>query len=564
MRAYTLPPQTRTLRCRLGCPAARKLIRRHVPARRRHAHGGGGGAVRRANTLVGGSGGAAAAAAADDGNAVELHAVLCGTTGSTSSPWRCSRWRPRRACTAASATPAWCAASSARRRRLIAGEVAALFGDYGLVQELMLGSARGLAALDMRRDLLHWEQALKLATALRPGWSRRCSQASTTAPPPPPPPRSCAPPAPPAPHSCSPLVPPASHAAAWRRSAALAQAAAAGDSGGGGSSGGGGGGGGSYGVRLLRECAAILEDMRHRAEAAALWEASERALAIYLAARNMLQAAALAPKVTLNRRSCEAAGQWGAAAAAHERARDHGQRRAPVPRPTGPLAAYCSVTQRVHGALKVCGVFDACALLQQQPAKSAPCGNSTALQHSRSFIKATLQLARWRRSSARACAVAAAAVVTRRRRRRRGRCLADALRVARYYKVQGDLGTAKQHYAACGQHRRGLQLGEAEVAAAIDVVGRMRNDMLMHTLIDYLMGETGGVLKDPNHIYHLYLALDNYQHVTKLAIMIAIQEQDVRNNCEAHAVLYQAIRRLEDQRARVPQALRHPCLLLHS
>eukprot|EP00965_Chrysotila_dentata_P057542 1908813-Pleurochrysis_carterae.AAC.1 len=55
-----------------------------------------------------------------------------------------------------------------------------------------------------------------------------------------------------------------------------------------------------------------------------------------------------------------------------------------------------------------------------------------------------------------------------------------------------------------------LQCGERAVNQAIEVVGRARNDMLTHTLIDFLMGETDGVPKDPNFIFKLYMALGNY------------------------------------------------------
>ena len=45
------------------------------------------------------------------------------------------------------------------------------------------------------------------------------------------------------------------------------------------------------------------------------------------------------------------------------------------------------------------------------------------------------------------------------------------------------------------------------------MVGKARNDMLTHTLIDFLMGETDGVPKDPNYIYRLYMALGSYSQV---------------------------------------------------
>ncbi|KAG5180605.1 hypothetical protein JKP88DRAFT_246715 [Tribonema minus] len=145
--------------------------------------------------------------------------------------------------------------------------------------------------------------------------------------------------------------------------------------------------------------------------------------------------------------------------------------------------------------------------------------------------------------------------------------------LARYYEAQGDLVAEGRHYAPCGQHHCGLKLllqcGEAEVAAAIDVVGHARNNMLTHTLSEYLMGETDGAPKYPNHIYRLYLVLGKYQQAAKTAIVIARQQQARAhaiccNDRAAPAILSEAIRRLDDQRARVLQALWRLFLLLHS
>merc|ERR1719316_764619 len=49
---------------------------------------------------------------------------------------------------------------------LLAGHLALIFDDHAGAQDHFLQSTRPLAALDMRRDLLHWEQALKLAKSL--------------------------------------------------------------------------------------------------------------------------------------------------------------------------------------------------------------------------------------------------------------------------------------------------------------------------------------------------------------------------------------------------------------
>jgi WD repeat-containing protein 19 len=51
-------------------------------------------------------------------------------------------------------------------KNLLAGHIAMLFADYTQAQELFLTSSQPVTALEMRRDLLHWDQALKLARTL--------------------------------------------------------------------------------------------------------------------------------------------------------------------------------------------------------------------------------------------------------------------------------------------------------------------------------------------------------------------------------------------------------------
>ena len=51
-------------------------------------------------------------------------------------------------------------------RDLLAGHIALLFCDYERAQELFLLSTAPSAAVAMRRDLLQWDQALKIAKAL--------------------------------------------------------------------------------------------------------------------------------------------------------------------------------------------------------------------------------------------------------------------------------------------------------------------------------------------------------------------------------------------------------------
>merc|ERR1719399_2737801 len=50
----------------------------------------------------------------------------------------------------------------------LAASIVTLFDDYHHAQELFLQSSRPIAALELRRDLLQWDHALKLAQQLAP------------------------------------------------------------------------------------------------------------------------------------------------------------------------------------------------------------------------------------------------------------------------------------------------------------------------------------------------------------------------------------------------------------
>jgi WD repeat-containing protein 19 len=144
----------------------------------------------------------------------------------------------------------------------------------------------------------------------------------------------------------------------------------------------------------------------------------------------------------------------------------------------------------------------------------------------------------------------------------------DALEVAHYYETQNDLGKAGQFYSMCGQYNRALKLflqcGDKEVDRAIEVVGKARNDMLTHMLIDFLMGETDGQPKDPDYVYRLYMALGNFSEASKTAIIIAQQEQSDGDYARAHKILYNTIHELEQRDTYVPQQLRQMFVVLHS
>lgn len=52
--------------------------------------------------------------------------------------------------------------------KLLAGYLAMFMDEYDLAQKWFLGSISPSLALEMRRDLLHWDEALKLSKKFAP------------------------------------------------------------------------------------------------------------------------------------------------------------------------------------------------------------------------------------------------------------------------------------------------------------------------------------------------------------------------------------------------------------
>eukprot|EP01035_Chromulina_nebulosa_P018174 gene18174-23832_t len=144
----------------------------------------------------------------------------------------------------------------------------------------------------------------------------------------------------------------------------------------------------------------------------------------------------------------------------------------------------------------------------------------------------------------------------------------DAEKIANYYEKQQDFGKAGRYYSICGKYAKALSLfiqcGDREIDEAIAVVGKSQNEKLIHQLIDFLVGEKDGVPKDPNYIYRLHMALKKYEDAAKTALIIARQEQDLGNYSLAHSVISEIIRHLEDNNIRVSLQIRQLFILLHS
>eukprot|EP00968_Pinguiococcus_pyrenoidosus_P029052 scaffold8277_cov277-Pinguiococcus_pyrenoidosus.AAC.1 len=147
----------------------------------------------------------------------------------------------------------------------------------------------------------------------------------------------------------------------------------------------------------------------------------------------------------------------------------------------------------------------------------------------------------------------------------------ESFKVGRYYELMGvqHYGRAAKYYAMGGETGRALNLylnsgGGDDLDAAIQLVGKVRNDIMTHQLIDYLLGDTTGAPQDPIYIYRLYFSLGRVVDAAKTAEIIAKQDMDNGRYKDAHGTLVEAIRNLEQRNVHVPQSLRQDFILLHS
>lgn len=64
---------------------------------------------------------------------------------------------------------------------------------------------------------------------------------------------------------------------------------------------------------------------------------------------------------------------------------------------------------------------------------------------------------------------------------------------------------------------------------AISMVTKNKSDSLISMLAGFLMGDTDSTPKDPLWTFKLQLELGNYRQASRIAVIIAAQEQEMGN-----------------------------------
>ncbi|XP_076021576.1 WD repeat-containing protein 19 [Genypterus blacodes] len=439
-------------------------------------------------------------------------------------------------------------------RNLLAGHLAMFLGDYNLAQDLYLSSSSPIAALEMRRDLLHWDSALLLAKRLAEDQITFISKeyavhlefigdyVNALA------------------HYEKGLThdnkflehDEACRAGLARMSIRMGDIRK----------------GAAQAIQhqsrvLKKECGAILESMKQYSEAAQLYEKGQyydKAASVYIRCKNWAKVGELLPHVSSPKihlqyaKAKEVDGKYKDAAQAYESAKDWDNMiRVLLDHLNNPEDAVRIVreTQSIDGAKMVARFF-----LRLNDYGSAiqflvmsQCNDEAfqlAQQHGQMEVYADI--------------IGSDATQE------------DYQSIALYFEGEKKHLQAGKFFQKCGQYSRALKHflkcpnsdDSLAVEMAIETVGLAKDGALTNQLIDYLMGESDGMPKDAKYLFRLYMALQQYREAARTAIIIAREEQCAGNYRNAHDVLFSMYTELQAQKIKIPAEMATNLMILHS
>nr|CAD7443869.1 unnamed protein product [Timema bartmani] len=452
-------------------------------------------------------------------------------------------------------------------QKLLNGHVAMFLQDFEKAQEWYLMSSRPVAALDMRRDLLQWDQALQLASKLAPdqmpyiaceyaqqlefmgSYSEALShyeQGLLSV-------REGKPGSMEETHTiqCRAGVARTSiRCGDIRRGVTMAADA-------------------SSSRTLKKECGDILENMKQLNDAAMLYEKGQyfdKAASTYIRLKNWVKVGELLHNITSSKihlqyaKAKEADGKYQEAAEAYMTARDFDSViRVNLDHLNNPEEAVQIVkdTKSTEGAKMVARFFQ-----RLNDYSSAIKFLVLSRCHDEAF-----QLARQHGQMELYGEILASSLDSEVRPD-------DFRSLALHFDSERKSLLAGKYYFHAGEYQKALKnlmnvvKANSEdteaISLAIDVVGAANDDFLANQLIEFLLGESDNIPKDPKFLFRLYMARRQYREAAKTAIIIANEEQINGSYRNAHDVLFGMYQELRRNNIKIPTEMQANLTLLHS
>ncbi|KAI5082974.1 hypothetical protein GOP47_0002717 [Adiantum capillus-veneris] len=435
-------------------------------------------------------------------------------------------------------------------RALLAGHIFVLFGDHDAAQDAFLKSCCLEAALEMRRNLQQWEQALPLAVELGGSCELEVRMEYATL-----------------------LERRGEHRSALGQYESLLSAGVKGKQLSSAKAGvartsihcGDPWKGRQMAIQcddasLYIECAVIFESMKLLEDAGDFFELGgqlEKAFSCYICMRNLTKAKSLLNRICSPKHFCEyakvmeEAGDFAEAMSAYDFAEDHTNVIRLLLGPLqNPSKAYAIVrkTKAIPGAVlaakfcKSAGDYGKAIefLLLSRRSQEA---KELAEQHDCMDVYTELVVDVTSED--------------------------ECLELSRYYETMGDYckaGTLLEH---CGQTERALKLylcwgSNGGVEQAINLVGREKSDMFTSQLLDYLKKANECGEDNAIHFYMLHKTLGNYDEAAKLVLQLSSHEQEKGNYKRAHQLLLDFSLVLRNYGRAIPADILQSLMLLHS
>ncbi|XP_054151663.1 WD repeat-containing protein 19 isoform X2 [Melozone crissalis] len=315
---------------------------------------------------------------------------------------------------------------------------------------------------------------------------------------------------------------------------------------------------------LKRDCGTILENMKQFSEAAQLYEKGQyydKAASVYIRCKNWAKVGELLPQVSSPKihlqyaKAKEADGRYTEAVVAYEHAKQWDSViRLYLDHLNNPEKAVNIVreTQSLEGAKMVARFFlrlgDYGSAIQFLV--MSKCNNEAftlAQQHNKMEIYADI--------------ISSESTTNE-----------DYQSIALYFEAEKKHFQAGKFFLLCGQYGRALRHflqspsteDNSAMEMAIETVGRAKDETLTNQLIDYLMGEGDGMPQDARYLFRLYMALKQHRDAARTAIIIAREEQCSGNYRNARDVLFSMYSELKTQKIKISSEMATNLMILHS
>lgn len=153
--------------------------------------------------------------------------------------------------------------------------------------------------------------------------------------------------------------------------------------------------------------------------------------------------------------------------------------------------------------------------------------------------------------------------------------ISDFHSIALYYEQSKAPLLAGKFYCLSKNYKKGVKLllssialqpeNESEaIQTAIDFAAKSREESVIRSLIDFLIGDIDGLPKDFKYLFRLYMKLGHFKEAAKTALIISKEEQSSGNYRNAHSLLFEMSRELRKNEIPVPSEMSSTLMLLHT